>query len=272
MTLKAEYRELATDLKAAIRIGHPDSVLAALDGLRTFPGVAANQALDEPFLEQVILPLGRLLATPRLDEAILGRLSQEPQAAYRALAAVALGQRYFAGSETTEGAVQKLAQDRRAEVGRSLALALGELAPANPATWQTLVGPWLAAASPRLQRTGLWALECAFRQPAARDMLVPLALRWLAPCGNEPDEEVRRALVEVLIALGEAGLADEVCRLLGSWVDSQPEPDEWVITQALSAGWARVARTPALAVLDRLEKRLGATRSIRNARRSLADA
>lgn len=267
--MKAELRELTTDLKAAVRIGHPDSVLAALDGLRAYPGVAGNQALDEPFLEQVILPLGRILAAPSLDEAVLRQLSQEALTAHRALAAVALGQRWLSGGEIWRKIMRQLAQDRRAKVGRSLALSLGELNPANLDIWRSLVEPWLVATSPRLRRTGLWALECAIRQASVKEKLGPLAIQWLEPYGNERDEEVARALVTTFVALAESGLAKEVCAVLGSWLADDTKPNEWVIIQTLSGGWAKTARTPALAVLDQLEARVGATRAVRNTRRNL---
>jgi hypothetical protein len=89
--MRAEVRSLLADFKAAARIGHPESLGLALDGLRALPEIAANQALPESFLDQVILPVGQVLVSPLLPSASLRPLLDDPLAGVRAVAAVALG-------------------------------------------------------------------------------------------------------------------------------------------------------------------------------------
>ena len=60
---KNETRQLLRDLRAAVMLGQPEAVDMALDGLLAFPGVAANDRMDEGFIEQVILPVGEVLKT-----------------------------------------------------------------------------------------------------------------------------------------------------------------------------------------------------------------
>ena len=59
--MKSEIRSVITDIKAAARIGHVESLEIALEGLFSLPNVAANQAMSEAFIEQAILPIGAIL-------------------------------------------------------------------------------------------------------------------------------------------------------------------------------------------------------------------
>ena len=50
--MKPELRTLITDIKAAARIGHAESLWLALDGLLDLPEVAGNPQMSEAFITQ----------------------------------------------------------------------------------------------------------------------------------------------------------------------------------------------------------------------------
>ena len=87
--MKTDIRTLITDIKAAARIGHAESLWVALDGILDFPEVAGNPQMSEAFIKRAILTIGEALAQPRLSANLIRPLGNEPFAALRAITATA---------------------------------------------------------------------------------------------------------------------------------------------------------------------------------------
>ena len=259
--MKSEIRELLADFKAAARIGHPESLQVALDGLRSMPEAASNAAFDESFQSQVVFPLGAVLAHPRLRRQDLLELLGDPLTAVRALAAVALAARYFEG-EGREEDLRRAGQDSREEVRDAAGKALGAYAGRNPAKLFSLVSTWLAEPSHRLRQTALLAAPALIASHAEK------LLSLVAGLQEDPDPGVQSALVALLIALAGAGHAEAVLALLSDW-SGEPDPNAWTISKVLSASWAAGHARSAVEILERLEARTGRTRYVTNALRAL---
>jgi HEAT repeat protein len=260
--MRSEIRELEADFKAAARIGLFDSLQVALDGLRELPEVAGNASLSDSFLDQVIQPLGEALIHPRLAGSLLLRLLDDPLAAVRAVAAVALASRYCFYEDVTNADLRPIGLDRRSDV--RLALAKG-LAAGGARCTQLLLdlsASWLIDPSPRLRETALFALAGL---PAEYG---EMALGQIRKLGKVDDTGVRAALVECLNALAHKTLDSPILDLLFTWAEEQ-DPDVWVIAKTLSASWARNSPQEANVLLDKLEEKTGPSRLIKQARETL---
>ncbi|MBN1665846.1 MAG: hypothetical protein JW862_02115, partial [Anaerolineales bacterium] len=86
--IKSQIRQLLRDIKAAALLGQPEAIDVALDGLLTFPGVAANATLEPAFILKVLLPVGNELSI--LPAGLLEMLQDHPLVTGRAIAASAL--------------------------------------------------------------------------------------------------------------------------------------------------------------------------------------
>lgn len=262
--MKAEIRELLADFKAAARLGHPEGLQVALDGLRDLPEAAANARLSEAFIQQALLPLGRALAHPQLDLLYLRPLLEDPLAAVRAVAAVALAARFFAGAQVSEQDLRRAGRDHRPEVRAALGQALGQAGADQAEALLELLSPWLALpAGPRLRQAALLALP--YLVPVKGPDLLPL----VQPLADEADPQAQAALVTALVALAAGNQPGPVLDLLARWA-AAVAPNEWVITRTLSASWAAGHRLQAEAILKVLETRTGPTRHIASARQALA--
>jgi hypothetical protein len=267
-SMKAEIRELIADLKAAIWIGHPESLQVALDGYRGMPEISGNAALSQAFLKQAILPLGEVLASPRLDIKQIDTLLDDPLAGVRALGAVAVAGRFLAEQGVVVDDLDRPARDQRAEVRIALGETLVRQAGQNPKRLQALVSDWFGESardvqSSRLRHSGLIALRGLI--PDFGDEVLTL----LANLPTESDREVRLAHSETLISVAESGREEAVYRLLVTW-SAEDEPDTWMIAKTLSAAWAARDLSQSEAILQALERRVGEDRAIERAKRSLA--
>lgn len=266
--MKSEIRELIADFKAAVRIGHPESIQVALDGYRALPEIAGNAELSQAFLEQVTLPLGEVLAFPRLDVERLYILLDDPSAGVRALGAVALAVRFLAGQGVAADDLQRSGRDQRAEVRVALGETLARHAVQDPQRLLVLVGDWIwngaeAGGSWRLRHSGLIALRGLI--PDYGDQVIPM----LAVLSQESDRETRSAHVETLVSLAEKGGRQSVYEILESWV-AEEEPDTWMIAKTLSSAWAARDLERTETILQALESRVGEHRAIERAKRALS--
>lgn len=153
--MKAEIRDLLADIRAALLIGHPGSLDAALDGWRGWSRIASNQGLSAGQVAQYILPVGEVLAGPRVPDGYLERLGRDSLVALRAAAGVALLRR-GASSGSFGAELARLAGDPRQEVRRAIAMALAE-EPLDGPVW-ILLHQWLTASSTRVRITALWSI------------------------------------------------------------------------------------------------------------------
>ena len=129
--MKADLRALLRDIKAAARIGHTESVWAALDGVLDYPQISGNHLIDDTFLKQVVLPVGQNLAQPLLNQITLRPLITHTHAGMRAIAGVALAERYLKGLHGNGlKELSLLAQDPRPDVREAILLAC--TMPASP--------------------------------------------------------------------------------------------------------------------------------------------
>ena len=62
--MNSQIREIITDIKGAARIGHAESLWAALEGLLNLPQVSGNPPMAAAFIEKAVLPIGKALASP----------------------------------------------------------------------------------------------------------------------------------------------------------------------------------------------------------------
>ena len=236
--MRSEIYELIADFKAAVRIGHPESLAVALEGFFVLPEVAGNAVLNESFIHQAILPLGEVLAFPGLKIEQLTTLLVDPSAGARALGGVALG--------------EALARHAQLDPGRLLSLL---------ETWLDVRTKVVQSA--RLRYTGLVAIRGLM--PVYGDQ----ALALLVAQPLESDTDTRRAYVSALIYYAQNGYDGEVYDLLTNWSE-KPEPDTWIVTKTLSAAWAAVSPERSESILRSLEKQSAGGQGIERARRALA--
>jgi 3-methyladenine DNA glycosylase AlkC len=259
--MKAEIRSILTDVKAAARIGHVDSIEIALEGLFRLPNVAANQMMNEVFIEQAILPIGEILADSRLNGGLLRSMTNNQHAALRAIAAVALALRYLKGDDKAAQDLRRIGSDARADVRAALSAAFR--AAENSARVISLTRAWLGSKSPRQKQIAVAVL------PNLVDTYPDEVWALLRPLHSEGDTDVRTALAETLNTLAQAGHAAQVLAILEDWV-KQPDVKGWVVTRTLSRAWAAEHAAEALAILRQLTITKGPKRKVRNAIQALA--
>jgi len=265
--MRSEIYELIGDFKAAVRIGHPDSLEVALEGFYVLPEVAGNAVLSDAFIHQAILPLGEVLAFPGLKLEQLKTLLDDPSAGTRALGAVALGVRYLKRLQVDAADLTRPGSDARRDVRQALGEALDRHAQLDPGRLLALLETWLrvrtkVVQSARLRYTGLVAIRGLM--PAYGDQ----AMALLVAQPLESDIDARRAYVSALIYYAQNGYDEEVYDLLENW-SKKPEPDTWIITKTLSAGWAAVNPERSETILRALEKQAAGGQAIERARRAL---
>ncbi len=259
--MKNKTRQLLRDLKAAAVLGNPEAVDIALNGLLAFPGVAANDRMDDGFIEKTILPVGQSL-TP-LKSSHLRPLLNHKLAAGRAIGAVALADQFIAGKDATSKDLRGPANDPRLDVRNSLGRALLITGQKDPQKLLALGTPWLMNAAPKPRCTALIFIPALAESQGVR--LVGL----LGPLGSDPDREVRAALVDALNTLARAGLGESVMELLTLWV-AEPHVNIWVISRVLSASWAAAYPIEAEAILHVLSSKTGAASQVKSAVEALA--
>ncbi|MEN8173576.1 MAG: hypothetical protein ABFS03_11945, partial [Chloroflexota bacterium] len=260
--MKPNPRSFLSDLKAAVRIGHPQSVELALGNLRAWPYVAANDQLPAGFIKQVIHPAARMLA--RRPAVELSPWLDSPLAAYRSLAAASLAYRFLGTGDVDTRILHRAAKDAREEVRLVLGGALSDLdldQPVPPALPE-LAGSWLVDDAPKVR-----AVALNFIPPlaAAYQTQIPA---WLLPLGSDPNDGVIFALAKALKDLAESGFSDIVLALLDDWV-SAPRLNVWLIARSISGSWAASYPQEARAILLTLQSKTKRTKEISNALKAL---
>ena len=253
------WQDLLLDLRAALRLGHPDAVRAALAAIAAQPEIAANRQIPARLRVEFLYPAGRALADALLAPDVLTDLQRAPLTGLRLLGAVVAGYHYAAGKLPLQK-VQVIGKDPRPEVRRALGDTLAEACP--PERLLPLGRAWLGNSSPALRHTVLLALRGAVKGQGKA------LLNLLAPLHGEHEPESSQALVNLLNALGEQGYAREVLRLLETWIQ-RADLNPWLVGQTLSRRWAAAHAATAYVLLDALEARHGYSRHISNARRAL---
>jgi len=253
--MRTEIHSLLTDIKAAARIGHAESLWAALDGLFDLPEVAGNPPMSEVFLTQAILPIGEALSHPRLKVATLRPLVNQPHAAIRAIAAVSLVRRFFRQGKVSLKDLRSLGKDPRRDVRAALAMAFAKVGEEDPQRLGEAVESWISSDSPRLRSVALRMI------PTLAERDTPKVLKILGGFDASSDPEERTALVKSLVKLAQDGLADEVLKLLGKWAE-EAEANLWVVSKTLSRSWAAAHAGSSMEILTRLAAHLGPKKQI----------
>jgi len=257
--MKSEFHILLRDIQAAARIGHPDSLYAALDGLLDLPQFSGNHPIPETTLQQIILPIGRALARPRINAATLRPLTNHSHAVFRATAAAALTLQYLQGiNGTTLKDLTALAQDPRDDVREAIRIALVHHPEDDAQMLDTLYETWLASSSLRLQTLALGIL------PQLQETAILEKLQQLRELSLAPNPEFRKLLANTLSQLAAGLYPNEVLELLANWA-AQAEPDIWLIGHCLSKSWAAAYPQQALALLKTLAAHVGPNKQIRKA-------
>jgi hypothetical protein len=259
--MKNDIRQLLRDLKTATMLGNPEAVNIALDGLLAFPGVSANDRMNEGFIEKTILPVGQVL-TP-LKTSQLRPLLDHDLAAGRAVGAVTLAHQFMSGKNATAKDLRKPANDARIDVRMSLGRTLLGIGSKAPEKLLNLATPWLMSTASKPRYTALIFI------PALAESHGKRVVGLLGPLENDPDREVRAALVEALNGLAHAGLSESVLELLSLWA-VEAHPNSWVISRTLSASWAADHPVEAASILKELLSKSGTTSQVNSAVEALA--
>ncbi|MEJ2759472.1 MAG: hypothetical protein P8046_13410 [Anaerolineales bacterium] len=257
--MKAEIRILIRDIQAAARLGHADSLYAALDGLLDLPQFSGNHPIPETTLQQVILPIGQVLARPRINAATLRPLTTHSYAVFRATAAAALTFQYLQGiNGTTLKDLTALGQDPRDDVRDAIRLALDHHKEDGSEMLDALYETWLKSGSPRLQALALGIL------PQLPDTATLEKIRHLKADTLKPNPEFKKTLANTLSQLAGGDYPEEVIALLENWA-AQPEPDIWLISRCLAKPWAASYPQQSLALLETLAADTGPNKQVRKA-------
>jgi hypothetical protein len=259
--MKNSTRQLLRDLRAAAVLGNPEAVDIALDNLLAFPGVAANDRMNDGFIEKTVLPVGQALALLKTSQ--LRPLLSHNLAAGRAVGAVAMANQFIAGKDATPKDLLKPASDPRLDVRKSLGWELRSIGLQKPQKLFALCTLWLGNIAPKPRYTALIFLPVMAKSHGVRfyDLLEPL--------GKDPDREVHAALVDALNSLGHAGLSELVFGLLTRWAEDD-HPNAWVISRVLSASWVVVYPEKAKTVLEELYSKTGTSSQVKSAVEALS--
>ncbi|MBN2045797.1 MAG: hypothetical protein JW757_12305 [Anaerolineales bacterium] len=262
--MKSDIRTILRDIQAAARIGHIESLWAALDQLQAIPQVGGNHPLDETFLNQVILPVGKAVSRTRTSKSALRPLVNHPLAAYRAVAGAALVTRFLDGTDQTSPKdLNGLAQDPREDVRQAVLLAAIQNADANPEKVDELYIAWQQSGATRVQALAYQILPYLPGEAALEKVYA-----FRESLQDHP-AEVRKTLSNVLCTLGANGQSQAVFEILTYWAD-QDEPDYNAVARSLSKPWAACCPEQSLEILTRLAEKAGAKKRIRKALQNLS--
>lgn len=258
--MRSELVQMFRNLNAAIQLQQSEAIDIALNGLLRFPGVSGNEKMKDGFIAQVVLPVGEMLSS--LQASILRPLSGHPLVTGRAIGAVALAHRFFIATDTTMDDLQQGATDPRLDVRLSLGRVLVDFADKDPEKLFNVGSRWLGQPSSKLRQTALIFF------PSLAGYFETRLIDLLRPLGSEEHREVKRALADALIQLGNRGLAQRVLHLLSDW-SSYPSPNEWVICHTLTASWAVNYPTDVSIILKRLVSGGAESKLVANAVKAL---
>lgn len=261
--MKTDMRTILRDIQAAARIGHVESLWAALDQLQDIPQIGGNHPLDETLINQVVLPVGKALSRMRITHAAMQPLIRHPFAAYRAAAGVALVTRFLDGSNnTTLKDINGLVQDPRADVRLAIQMAVTQITDPDQDKLEALYTTWQRSDSPRIQALAYQIL------PHLPEEMILEQVRTMQTESAEFPAEVRSTIASALSQLGAGGHPEGVLGILSNWA-AQEDPDYRMVAGSLSKPWAAEHPEKTLEILTQLAGRVGAKKRIRKALENL---
>lgn len=258
--MKTDLKQLLRDLQVAAMLNHPQAVDVALNGLLEIPGVASNDRMSDHTIDHIVLPVGEILAALRAP--LLRPLSTHPLAIGRAVGGVALAHRLTKQTDTTLKDLGRPASDPRQDVRLALGKALLGLSTAYPTKIFELAKSWLAQLGSRLRYTALVFLPGL--APSYKAQLLDL----VSGLDEDPDRDVRAALVAALNAITRHALSAPVIDLLALW-SNKSQPNTWVISRILSASWASEHPFEVKSILRTIQAKTGESGDIQHALKAL---
>jgi hypothetical protein len=261
--MRSDIHSLLKDIQAAARIGHAESLWAALENLQDLPQIAGNHPLDKSFIIQVILPVGEAIGQAGIGHAMLKPLSGHPFSAYRAVAGVALIEQYLHGLNGTNlKALNVLVRDPRREVRDAIRLAVEHSGNPQAEKLNELFHTWQQSDATRVQALAYQIL------PSLPEELVLDKLQALGKKDFTSQPEVRKVLSRTLSALAANGHAETVLRLLSQWAASKYS-DHRMVADCLSRPWAAAYPAASLDLLTSLASHTSPGKRIRKVLQSL---
>jgi hypothetical protein len=257
--MKDNIRQVLTAFKAAVRIGYAESLDLALDEVVALPEVAGNAAMSDEFINQAIIPIGRVLSSRILDTDLAPDMVESDYAAIRAICGAALAYRYFSKGDIDDKAMRSIAGDARQDVRQTMRAALTDAGNGKQQKLSGLAEKWLRDKSPRVQATALALLPNAPEQ----------ALAQISVMSPPNDPLLKAELSNTLITLALQGNAGQVYQLLEEWAHVG-EPYSWVICKTLASSWAAEEPEPSLQIIETLASRIGPEKQIKNTLETLS--
>lgn len=258
--MNSELKQLFRDLNAAVQLNRPEGVDIALNGLLRLPGVAANNRMSDGFIDQVILPVGEKLSG--LPSSLLRPLLSHSLVAGRAIGAAALTHRFLCNDDTIPDDLHRAGSDSRSDLRLSLGRTIISLKTKNPERFIDLGKCWIKSTSPKLRQTALIFL------PAFVDFYPSEVIDLLGTLATEENHEVKGALVDALIQMGNKSVTTPVMRLLSEW-SSYPDPNDWVICRTLSASWVVAFPDEVKAIMCQIYSKRGENKFVTTALKAL---
>ncbi len=261
--MKTDMRTILRDIQAAARIGHVESLWAALDQLQDIPQIGGNHPLDETLINQVVLPVGKALSRMRITHAAMQPLIRHPFAAYRAAAGVALVTRFLDGSNnTTLKDINGLVQDPRADVRLAIQMAVTQITDPDQDKLEALYTTWQRSDSPRIQ-----ALAYQILPHLPEEMILEQVRTMRDRIRRIPGRGAQHACQRPL-STWRRRASEGVLEILSNWA-AQEDPDYRMVAGSLSKPWAAEHPEKTLEILTQLAGRVGAKKRIRKALENL---
>ncbi len=241
--MRTEIKEILTDINAAMRIQHPESILIALDKILDLPEVTGNQVLENISISNIVLPIGNKLSEKNISEEIYGILTEAEFAVFRAIAAVIAARKFVENEDIN--VIEVFALDRRRDVRSALTIAISEISTQIPIRIVGLIKKWVLSSQEFLIITAIKLMPSGIEFGA--DQLFEL----IDKLSNTDDPELKSAIFETLVNIANQGIGNHVIELLDGWEFEAGEKD-WIALKTLSASWAIQYEDKAMNIIERI--------------------
>ncbi len=248
--MKKLMKEIKTDLRAAVVLGHPEAVEAVLETLSQVPQFAGNHQMEEHFVIDQLVPLGEMVAKSSFPLDELSEMLDSSTTVYRVIAAVGLIFRWKSQEKVRKELLKQAGDDPRAEVRAAVVHILKSISADQTELVMDLIDSWLDTTSNRLKLTSVQVFPAfySFNSEEILDTIYEYTLL--------EDYEINRALVDSLNEIAQNSHGKEIMDRLEIWSHKR-DPNQWVICKILSNTWVVEYTDQAAAVLHNLERSRG---------------
>ena len=241
--MRADIKEILTDINAAMRIQHTDSILLALDKILALPEVSGNQVLENRSIKSIVLPIGTRLFEKNISIEIYDLLSHSDYAVFRSIAAVITAGRFADDANLDLNIIKEFGQEHRRDVSLALTFALTDGISRSPekilATAKVLISDPLD----RLQIIALNLLPDLFRLDP--EDITSLLTKF----ESDDDPDLKRAFADALISIANHGYTDNSINIIES-LNPESSDHNWITLRALSASWAVKHEDQAISLIE----------------------